>query len=172
MLAAFMSTHDSYLLCWASVLVEDVVGPISKGKLSMAARLTLARLFIFLIGLFLLVWSLWYPLGQDLWDYMAVTGAIYFIGAAALLVFGIYWQRASRAGAYLALTCGLLAVLGLEPIKNAVGLDRLETLLGFNLSEAHIGLFATAAAIVLMVVGSLLLPDRCRFDVPKQESTT
>ena len=172
MLAAFMSTHDSYLLCWASVLVEDVAGPLSKGRLSTAARLMLARVFIFLIGLFLLVWSLWYPLGQDLWDYMAVTGAIYFIGATALLVFGIYWKRASRAGAYLALTSGLLAVLGLDPIKNAVGLDRLEKSLGFNLSEAHIGLFATAAAIVLMVVGSLLLPDRCPSDMSKQESTT
>jgi Na+(H+)/acetate symporter ActP len=103
---------------------------------------------------------------------MAVTGAIYFIGATALLVCGIYWQRASRAGAYLALTSGLLAVLGLDPIKNAVGLDRLETLLGFNLSEAHIGLFAVVTAIVLMVTGSILLPDRCPSVVPKQESTT
>ena len=117
------------------------------------------------------MWSLWYPLEQDLWDYMAVTGAIYFIGATVLLVCGIYWKRASRAGAYLALTSGMLAVLGLEPVKNAVGLDRLETLLGFDLNEAHIGLIATAIAIVLMILGSLLLPDRCPTDVPKQEST-
>ena len=27
LLAAFMSTHDSYLLCWASVLTHDVVAP-------------------------------------------------------------------------------------------------------------------------------------------------
>ena len=66
--------------------MEDVAGPLSGGRLSTKARLVLARLFIFLIGMFLLVWSLWYPLGQDLWDYMAVTGAIYFIGATALLV--------------------------------------------------------------------------------------
>jgi len=34
MLAAFMSTHDSYLLCWASVLSHDVVGPILGDQLS------------------------------------------------------------------------------------------------------------------------------------------
>ena len=64
MLAAFMSTHDSYLLCWASVFVEDVVNPIMGGELSTQARLTMARVFILLSAVFLLVWSLWYPLGH------------------------------------------------------------------------------------------------------------
>ena len=29
MLAAFMSTHDSYLLCWASVIARDILAPLS-----------------------------------------------------------------------------------------------------------------------------------------------
>ena len=160
MLAAFMSTHDSYLLCWASVFVEDVVAPIAKGRLTTRTRLTLARIAIFLIGFFLLVWSLWYPLGQDLWDYMAVSGAIYFTGATALLVGGLYWKRASKTGAYLALTAGMLSVLGLEPVQKLVGLERLEGYWGFEITSAHIGLIATIAALVLMVGGSLLVPDR------------
>ena len=86
MLAAFMSTHDSYLLCWASVLTQDVVAPLYGRELSQRARLLLTRAFVVSIGVFLLIWSLWYPLQQDLWDYMAVTGAIYFTGAFALLL--------------------------------------------------------------------------------------
>ncbi len=160
MLAGFMSTHDSYLLCWASVLVEDVVAPLCKNGLSTKTRLILARTTIFLIGVFLLIWSLWYPLGQDLWDYMAVTGAIYFTGAASLLIFGIYWPRASRFGAYASLTAGMLAVLGLAPVREVLGLGRLEERFGISVSSAHIGLFATASALVLMVLGSLLMPDR------------
>jgi len=163
MLAAFMSTHDSYLLCWSSVLVEDVVAPIAGGKLSNKGRLTLARLLILLIGAFLLVWSLWYPLEQDLWDYMAVSGAIYFIGAFALLLAGLYWKRASRVGAYLALICGLYSVFGLEQLREsyAVGL----AVMGIvreppAITEAHVGLATTALALVLMVVGSLVFPDR------------
>ena len=83
MLAAFMSTHDSYLLCWAAVLVEDVINPLSGGDLSTRTRLVLARTLIFLIGIFLYVWSVWYPMGQDMLDYLAVSGAIYIVNDIA-----------------------------------------------------------------------------------------
>ena len=121
MLAAFMSTHDSYLLCWSSVLTQDVVAPWFKQGLSGKTRLLLTRIFILCIGIFVLVWGLWYPLGQDLWDYMAISGAIYFTGAFALLGFGLYWKRASRIGAYAALICGFPAVLGLPVVQNLFG---------------------------------------------------
>jgi SSS family solute:Na+ symporter len=121
MLAAFMSTHDSYLLCWSSVLTQDVVAPWFKNGLSSKVRLLLTRIFIVAIGIFILVWGLWYDLGQDLWDYMAISGAIYFTGAIALLVFGIYWKRASKVGAYSALVCGFLALVGLAPVQKALG---------------------------------------------------
>jgi SSS family solute:Na+ symporter len=153
MLAAFMSTHDSYLLCWSSVLTQDVVAPWFKKGLSSKARLTLTRIFIVVIGVFILVWGLWYDLGQDLWDYMAISGAIYFTGAIALLVFGLYWKRASKAGAYLSLICGFGAISGLKPVQ---------ALLGIDLPSAIVGLIAIALAMVLMVVGSLLFPDRSK----------
>jgi SSS family solute:Na+ symporter len=121
MLAAFMSTHDSYLLCWSSVLTQDVVAPWFKNGLSSKTRLLLTRIFIVAIGIFILIWGLWYDLGQDLWDYMAISGAIYFTGAIALLVFGLYWKRASKVGAYSALVCGFIAIIGLTPVQNKLG---------------------------------------------------
>jgi len=157
MLAAFMSTHDSYLLCWSSVLTQDVVAPWFKGGLSSKARLLLTRIFILVIGVFILVWGLWYDLGQDLWDYMAISGAIYFTGAMALLIFGLYWKRASEVGAYLSLICGFGAIVGLKPIQN---------LLGINVSSAIVGLIVIALAIVLMVAGSLAFPDRGKSSRP------
>jgi SSS family solute:Na+ symporter len=153
MLAAFMSTHDSYLLCWSSVLTQDVVAPWFKAGLSSKSRLLLTRIFILGIGVFILVWGLWYDLGQDLWDYMAISGAIYFTGAIALLVFGLYWKGASEVGAYLALICGFGAVVGLKPIQS---------LLGIEVSSAIVGLVVITLATVLMVVGSLAFPDRSK----------
>ena len=150
MLAAFMSTHDSYLLCWSSVLTQDVFAPLGGDRMSTAQRLKLTRGLIFAIGIFLLTWSLWYDLGQDLWDYMAVTGAIYFTGAFALLVAGLYWKRASRAGAYLALISGLSAVLGLKPVQNTLEVDW---------ASETVGITTVAASTLLMVLGSLLFPD-------------
>jgi len=198
MLAAFMSTHDSYLLCWSSVLTQDVVAPWFKKGLSSKARLLLTRIFIVAIGIFILVWGLWYDLGQDLWDYMAISGAIYFTGAIALLVFGLYWKRASKVGAYLALICGFLALIGLKPVQNILGflLNPVKLYFGFTkeipiekitektvlvfkdipieeitaetvlvydtIGSEIVGLTVIALAIVLMVVGSLLFPDRGR----------
>ena len=167
MLAAFMSTHDSYLLCWSSVLVQDVINPLWGGRLSTKTRLMLARLLIFLIGVFLLVWSLWYPLKDNLWDYMAVSGAIYYIGAFALLLAGLYWKPASRVGAYLALVCGSCAVFGLEKPREFLAKCVNQTgMFGeVTIRNEHVILTTTATALVLMVVGSLAFPDK---HVPKQ----
>lgn len=162
MLAAFMSTHDSYLLCWASVLTQDVIAPLAGERLSARLRIWLTRVLIAAIGVFLLVWSLWYPLGQDLWDYMAVTGAVYFTGAFALLLFGLYGKWASRTGAYLALGAGFLALAGLKPVQAALRLDDVAAGLGVPLSGEVVGLSATGLCVLLIVGGSLLFPDRRR----------
>ena len=170
------------------MLTQDVVAPWFKRGLSSKARLFLTRIFIVAIGLFILVWGLWYPLGQDLWDYMAISGAIYSIGGFALLAFGLYWKRASRVGAYLALFTGFLAVFGLAGVQNV--LNPLKRLWGFMeevpleevtekmvlvkdivpgepmvqvykvVSSEIVGLTVLGAAIVLMVLGSLLFPDK------------
>ncbi|MGE3315299.1 MAG: sodium:solute symporter [Planctomycetaceae bacterium] len=152
MIAAQMSTDSSYLLCWSAVIVQDVIDPLTGEKLSDSSRMFLTRLCMLLIGAFLLIWSLWYPLGQHLWDYLAVTAAIYFTGAIALLAGGLYWKRASSAGAYLALGSGSLAVLALGDVRGVIGLAWL--------TEWQIILGTTALALVLMVVGSLLWPDK------------
>jgi SSS family solute:Na+ symporter len=160
MLAAFMSTHDSYLLCWAAVIVEDVIQPLCKDGLSVRRRLLLARIFIFLIGVFLLAWSLFYPMKSDMLDYLAVSGAIYFTGAFAVLVLGLYWRRASRVGAYLAMFSGSLSLLGLGPVKEQ---------LGHSFSEAEVGLLTTSSALILMVVGSLAFPQRPDVSTAKEK---
>ncbi len=156
MLAAFMSTHDSYLLCWASVFVEDVINPLMGGELATRTRLTLARIFILVIAVFLLIWSLWYPLGQDMLDYLAVTGGVYASGALALLLLGLYWERSSNVGAYFALLSGLFAVLGLKPVQRQLELaDRL----GFEPTGAQIGLLTLLLSVGTMVLGSFLFPN-------------
>ena len=120
MIAAFMSTHDTYLLCWSSVITEDVVNPFCRGRLSQRGRLRLTRVLLFVIAGFLVTWGLWYELGQDLWDYMAVSGAIYFTGAFAILLLGLYWKGATAAGAFTA----LLAVTGLKPVQEFLNVDQ------------------------------------------------
>lgn len=156
MVAAFMSTHDSYLLCWSSVITQDVIAPIGESlgrPLRPRTRITLTRLLIVVIGVYVLYWGLIYRGKDDIWDYMGVTGAIYFSGAFALLLCGLYWRRASSTGAFLALLSGLIAILGLGPVQNA---------LGVSIPVARVGLISIATTVVAMVLGSLLFPDRER----------
>ncbi|RMF71662.1 MAG: sodium:solute symporter family protein [Planctomycetota bacterium] len=160
MLAAFMSTHDSYLLCWSTVITQDIVAPLMGQRLSNTSRILLTRVLIAAIGLFLLVWGLWYPLKQDMWDYMAVTGSIYFTGAFALLLFGIYWRRASTAGAYLALLAGFTSVFGLGAVQRGLQLDALAERLHVPLHGHYVGLASAGLCLLAMVVGSRLWPDR------------
>ena len=112
------------------------------------------------VGLFLLVWGLWYPLGEHLWDYMAVTGAVYFTGAFAVLVAGLYWPRASRAGAYGAFLCGFLALAGLKPVQKLLGVDW---------PSEYVGLTVVALAWIAMIAGSLLRPDGAQAFQPARE---
>ena len=158
MVAAFMSTHDSYLLCWSSVLTQDVVAPLYENdqrKMSPQARILLTRVFIVLIGLYVLYWGIIYHGEDDIWDYMAVTGAIYFSGAFAVLLGGLYWKKASSTGAFLALVAGLFALAGLSPVQDALGID---------VDSARIGLLTIGCTVCVMVIGSWLFPDHNRVE--------
>ncbi|NNE90148.1 MAG: sodium:solute symporter family protein [Verrucomicrobiales bacterium] len=160
MIAAFMSTHDSYFLTWSSVITQDIVAPLKRKPFSTKSRVRLTRILIVLMGGYVLYWGIFYKGSQDIWDYMGVTGGIYFTGAFVVLFLGIYWKRTSSLGATLGLCSGLLMLFGLDPLQRAVGLksgpkdDAVQIL-----TEAQIGLITVGIAIALTVLGSLLKPD-------------
>ncbi len=167
MVAAFMSTHDSYLLCWSSVLTNDVFAPILGKRMTERRKVLLTRVLIVVIGLLILLISFLYPLQAELWDYMAVTGAIYFTGAFALLFGGLYWKRASSTGAVLALFTGGLALFGLPAVQefalSILGFEsaRIESIMASFTGE-RIGLAAVVLSLLMMVIGSLLFPDKTK----------
>ena len=151
MLAAFMSTHDSYLLCWSSVIARDVIAPLHPEGQDERKQLLWTRIGIVVIGLWVLGFGIFYTPQQHVWDYLGITGAIYFTGAVAVLGFGLYWSRASSTGAVAALLAGFSALLGLGPIKAAVGLE--------DVGAEILGLSTLALAMLAMVIGSLVFPD-------------
>ena len=62
MLAADMSTDSSYMLTWGSVIYNDLLAPFRKTKWSEQRGLRWNRAIVALIGVFLMVYGLWYPL--------------------------------------------------------------------------------------------------------------
>ncbi|MDG2360058.1 MAG: sodium:solute symporter family protein [Planctomycetaceae bacterium] len=159
MVAAFMSTHDSYLLCWSGVITQDVVAPLMKKELTNRQRILITRVAIIATGIMLLIWGLWYEVSSDLWQYMAVTGTVYLAGVFPVVVGGLYWSRSSSAGAYIALLGGLTGILGLDPCVNFLNAQLLDIGTGITLGGNVMMLMAFAFSLLGFVTGSLLFPD-------------
>ncbi len=150
MLSAFMSTHDSYLLCWSTIITNDIIEPLSGKKLPSKLKINISRFIIFLLGVYILYWGLFYKGNDSVWSYLSITGAIYFSGAIAVLIAGLYWKNASKVGANLALLGGLSALIGLEPIRE---------MLSINLQPEQIGLVSLLFTFYMMYFGSIVFPD-------------
>ena len=151
MLSAFMSTHDSYLLCWSTIITNDIIEPLYGNKISSKNKINISRLIIVILGLYILYWGLFYEGSDSIWSYIGITGAIYFSGAITVLIGGLYWKKASETGAILALIGGLLALIGLEPIREY---------LSINLQPEEIGLLSILFTFLMMLFGSLLFPRK------------
>jgi len=151
MLSAFMSTHDSYLLCWSTIITNDIIEPLYGSKISSKNKINISRLIIVILGLYILYWGLFYEGSDSIWSYIGITGAIYFSGAITVLIGGLYWEKASETGAILALIGGLLALIGLEPIREY---------LAINLKPEEIGLLSILFTFLMMLFGSLLFPRK------------
>ena len=147
MFASFMSTQDSYLFCWSSVLSRDVYGALTGTADNADVQIRITRIGIVLIALYELYWGLIYEGKEDIWDYLAVSGSIYFCSGVVLLAGGLYWKRATRRGALLALLFGFTAVIALAPIRDALGLS--------GVSAPVIGFATIALSALGFVLGSL-----------------
>ena len=152
MLAAFMSTHDSYLLCWSSIITNDIIEPLSNKKLSSDFKIFITRIIILILGIYIFYWGMFYEGSDAIWDYLGITGAIYFTGAISVVVLGLYWKKASSSGAVLSLLGGLSSIVGLEPVRKYIGI-------GIE-NPAIIGLLSLFFSLCLMIIGSLILPDK------------
>lgn len=150
MFASFMSTQDGYLFCWASIISRDIAGPITGRVDDPAFQLTATRVGIVLIAVYEVYWGLIYDGREDIWDYIAVSGSIYFCSGIVVLAAGLYWPRATRRGAILALIAGFSAIAGLGPVKAALGLEAV--------SAPVIGFAAIGLSILGMIIGSLSEP--------------
>ena len=154
MLAASMSTYSAYMLAWSSVAVRDIIGPLRTGALTERTTIRLTRVITTCIGVFILVFGLYYELPATAFQYTAITGAMYAAGAFGCVAAGLYWKKANVVGAYASLGMGAvspLAFLVLDRVKEGLPGWAL-ALLDVNVS----GFLSFALAAAGMIAGSLL----------------
>ena len=113
MLAAFISTHDTYLHSWASIFVQDVILPFRKKPFEKDDHIKALRYSIFGVAIFIFIFSLVFDQNQEIALYFAVTFAIFAGGVGAVIIGGLYWDRGTSEGAWAAMIVGAtIAVTG------------------------------------------------------------
>jgi SSS family solute:Na+ symporter len=123
--------------------------PVVKRPLAAKTKLLITRSLVVGIGVFLVFYGLWYELPGNAWDYLAVTGNIYLASVFTLLVAGLYWKRATAAGAYAALVLGAIGPLTFLVVNQVVSKEN-------QIRPEVAGASSFALAFLGMLVGSLL----------------
>ncbi len=114
MLAAFVSTHDSYLHSWGSILIQDVIMPFRKTPFSPEQHMRVLRMSIVFVAVFIFLFSLLFQQTQKIALFFAITGAIFAGGSGAVIIGGLYWRRGTTAAAWTAMLTGaIIAVSGI-----------------------------------------------------------
>lgn len=154
MLAAHISTEDSYLHSWASIFIQDVVLPLKKRRLSPREHIQWLRWSIFGVAVFILLFSLFFSQYDAILMFFALTGILFVGGGGTCIVFGLYWKRGTTAAAYCALSVGVVAFVAgiilqkLWPVYH----DGRE----FPIDSQQLWFMSMMVSIVLYVLVSLL----------------
>jgi SSS family solute:Na+ symporter len=112
MMAAFISTHDTYLHSWGSVFIQDVLMPFRKKPLSRGQHLRVLRGSILGVAVFIFLFSLLFQQSQYIFMFFAITGAIFAGGSGSVLIGGLYWRRGTTAAAWSAMIVGSSIAVG------------------------------------------------------------
>ena len=106
MLAAFISTHDTYLHSWGSIFIQDVIMPFRKKPFEKDEHIKVLRYSIFGVAIFIFLFSLLFSQSQKIALYFAVTAAIFAGGVGAVIIGGLYWDKGTTEGAWTAMIVG------------------------------------------------------------------
>mgnify|MGYP003747690949 FL=1 len=121
MLAAFISTHDTYLHSWGSIFIQDVIMPFRDKPFDKDTHLKVLRYSIFGVAVFIFLFSLLFSQSQKIALYFAVTAAIFSGGCGAVIIGGLYWDRGTTAAAWTAMIVGAVIGVGGTLVKQVSG---------------------------------------------------
>jgi solute:Na+ symporter, SSS family len=158
LIAAAISTDDTYLHSWGSIFVQDVVMPIRNKHLSAAAHMLLLRFAVVGVAVFVFVFGLIFPLKEYIYMYWALTGSIYLGGAGSVIIGGLYTRWGTTAGAWAAMATG--STIGFTGLILRQGWHVIPGLTGiapdFPFNGVQVSFFGALCSITAYVILSVL----------------
>jgi len=110
---AFIACHDTYLLAWGGILVQDIIVPLRGKPVSPKTHIWLLRGSILASATFTVLWSMFFKQVDDIFMYFDITASVYLSGAGVVILGGIYWRRGTTIAAWVAMITGsLLSITG------------------------------------------------------------
>ena len=112
MLAAFVSTHDTYMHSWGSIFVQDVILPFRNKPFKPKQHIWLLRGSIAFVTVFIFIFALFFEQYEYIFMYFWITGAIFTGGVAGPIIGGLYWKRGTTAAAWASTIYGSTLAVG------------------------------------------------------------
>jgi len=110
LLFADVSTTDQYILSWSTSIVNDCIIPFKKKPFSTKAHINAVKKTIVVLCILFFFCGIVYRPTMPLWEFMWLCANI--IGGTGIAVLaGMYWRRATTAGAYAAVLISLILPL-------------------------------------------------------------
>ena len=159
MLAAFVSTHDTYLHSWGSIFIQDVILPLRKKPFSRDQHLKVLRWAILGVAVFIFFFSFLFKQSQYILMFFAITGAIYAGGSGSVIIGGLYWKKGTTTAAWAAMITGSSIAVG--------GIIIHQITKDFFINGQVFWFIAMAGAIVVYILVSLLDKSQQDFDMDK-----
>lgn len=103
LLSAIMSTTSSAILAPAAIFSENLVKPLSKGRLSDKQLLRVTRISV--LGFSILA-TIMATVRSNIYELVGESSILSLVSLFAPLVFGLYWKRATAIGALLSMVLG------------------------------------------------------------------
>ena len=110
--AAAVSTDNTYLHSWSSIFIQDVILPFRRKPLSTRQHILLLRCGLLGVAFFAWCFSMIFPLKDYIYMFFDITGAIFLGGAGSVIIGGLYWKRGTTGGAWAAMIIGMVLSAG------------------------------------------------------------
>mgnify|MGYP001145230663 FL=1 len=168
-LAAALSTADGLLLTITSALSHDLYYRVFRPHSSTQLRLVISKSLLLVVAVFAAMVAAQKPgtiLAMVAWAF-SIAGSAFF----PALVLGIFWRRATRAGALTGMIVGLLVAvyyifrMEMDSIS-WIGVSGLRMTPWFHVNSTSAGVFGVAAGFVTIILVSLFTGE------PKDEGTS
>lgn len=111
-LAAFITTHDTYLLAWGGMLVQDIIIPLGIKPSSPKQHLKWIRLSVLAVAIFIIVFSMFFKQVDNIMMFFDISASLFVGSSGIILLGGLYWKRGTTKAAWVTMMVG--AVIGIS----------------------------------------------------------